>query len=81
MGIKFPYGLRLTNLTEHLDCFRCLPNHGNEIRRLYIQLLYEISKSNLLEYCLRQITNNPNLTLNKLDDISNEILKSEYALS
>lgn len=63
------------------DCFRCLPNHGNQIRRLYIQLLYEISKSNLLEYCLRQITNNPNLTLNKLDDISNEILKSEYALS
>lgn len=63
------------------DCYRVHPNYGNDIRKLYIRLLWELSKSNILEYNLRQITGNNKLQIVFQDNISNEILNSEYALS
>ena len=67
-------------LTVH-DCYRVHPNYGNDVRKLYIRLLWELSKSNILEYNLRQITGNNKLQIVFQDNISNEILNSEYALS
>lgn len=63
------------------DCFRCLPQFGNELRQFYIQLLYELNQSNILEYILRQITGNPKITVNRSNLMGKEILESEYALS
>lgn len=62
------------------DCFRVHPNYGNDLRRQYIQLLYEIAKSNLLQFILDQILKNP-VKVTKLDDFSAEVLNSNYALS
>lgn len=37
------------------DCARCLPNHGNELRRVYKDLLIELHNSNVLLDCLSQM--------------------------
>lgn len=67
-------------ITVH-DCFRCLPNHGNDLRMQYTRQLYEIAKSNLLQYILGQILKR-NLTIGKLDEsLAEDILQSDYALS
>lgn len=61
------------------DCFRILPNYGNSIRELYIRLLYEVARSNLGTYLLKQITGASISKLNK--ELPDLVLKSEYALS
>ena len=63
------------------DCYRVLPNYGNDIRRLYIYQLYKLGKSNLLEFILTQLLGT-RITINKGDpNMYKEILDSEYALS
>lgn len=37
------------------DSFRCLPNYGNELRRIYKDLLIELHNSNVLLDCLSQM--------------------------
>lgn len=72
---KKPFELMITH-----DCFRVLPNYGNDIRRQYNQVLSDIAKSNLLEFMLSQIMRRP-VTVNKYEDLSKEILDANYALS
>jgi len=66
-------------LTIH-DCFRCLPNYGNDLRRAYNQILSEIAKSNMLSYIVSQLLGKP-IEVNKYSDLSKDILQSNYALS
>lgn len=67
-------------ITVH-DCFRCLPNYGNDLRIQYNRQLYEIAKSNLLDFILSQLLNRPIIT-NKYDPtLTNDILSSNYSLS
>ena len=37
------------------DCFRCLPSYGNELRKQYINQLYLLSKSKILDSIVSQI--------------------------
>lgn len=67
-------------LTVH-DCFRCLPNYGNDLRQQYARQLMLIAKSNLLQYLICQILKR-NVTIGKLDEtLWQDIADTEYALS
>lgn len=62
------------------DRFGCHPNYGNELRRVYNQLLHEIAASTLLQNLASQIAGT-SVNVNKLGDISAPILEANYALS
>lgn len=62
------------------DCFRVHPNYGNDLRRQYIRLLSEIAGSHLLQFLLDQMLKDP-VQVTKLEDFSQEVLDSNYALS
>jgi hypothetical protein len=67
-------------LTVH-DCFRCLPNHGNELREQYNLQLALIAKSQLLQFLVRQIVGRE-VEVNRIDeDMWKEIPDTDYALS
>ena len=59
------------------DCFKCHPNHGNDIRKQYRFVLQQLSDSRLLEHILRSITKS-DLSINKPCNIK---VDGEYALS
>lgn len=63
------------------DCFRCLPNYGNDLRRQYNQLLSNIAKSDLLSFLLSQITGRLVKVGKHDDNLWKDILESNYALS
>jgi hypothetical protein len=64
------------------DCFRCLPNYGDDLRKQYNIQLAELAKSNMLQFLIRQITGNPSLNIGKLDNsMWLEVLDADYALS
>jgi hypothetical protein len=63
------------------DCFRCLPNYGNDLRRQYNELLAEIAESDLLSDIVSQICHRP-IQAGKLDpSLAKDIRQSNYALS
>ena len=63
------------------DCFRVLPNYGNDLRRQYNQLLAEVAKSDILAFMISQIVKR-RITVTKLDpELHIDILESNYALS
>jgi hypothetical protein len=67
-------------LTVH-DCFRCLPNYGNDMRVQYNLQLALIAKSRLLQFLVRQILGRE-VEVNKIDDTMwQDVLDTEYALS
>jgi hypothetical protein len=67
-------------ITVH-DCFRCLPNYGNDLRTQYNRQLYEIARSNLLNSILSQLLNRT-ITIDKYDStLFNDIMRSNYSLS
>lgn len=64
-----------------LDCFRVLPNYGNDLRRQYNRLLAEVSRSDLLSFLVSQIVKR-RITVTKLDpDLHVDILDANYTLS
>lgn len=67
-------------LTVH-DCFRCLPNYGNDLRRQYNEILALIAESELLGFTVSQIVGR-NVTVNKIDPgLSKDVREAQYALS
>lgn len=63
------------------DCFRCLPNYANDLRKQYNLQLHLLAKSNMLSYLLSQIMGQEVL-VEKLDEtLADDILNTEYALS
>lgn len=63
------------------DCFRVLPNYGNDVRRQYNHILSDIAKSNMLSFILTQITGR-NIQLAKDDsNMWADILDANYSLS
>jgi hypothetical protein len=63
------------------DAIKCLPNYGNDVRQQYNNIMAEISNSNILQYIARTLTGNNKIVVNKIEDISEDIRNSEYALS
>lgn len=63
------------------DCFRCLPQYGNDLRRQYNIQLKEIAQSDLLGSLISQILGRK-VHIGKLDPtLSDDILDTNYALS
>lgn len=62
------------------DCFRVHPNHGNDLRRQYNQILHEIAKSDLLGFLVSQISGG-RVEVHKYGSIADRILEANYALS
>lgn len=65
-------------ITIH-DCFRCLPSYGNDLRRQYNQILYELAKSNLLKFLADQIAGTPQ-NIHKGGLVPSQILQSNYSI-
>jgi hypothetical protein len=67
-------------ITVH-DCFRCLPNYGNDLRRQYNNILAEIAESDMLSFIVSQILNRI-VPVTKLDPtLARDIRNTNYALS
>lgn len=63
------------------DCFRCLPNYANDMRRQYNRQLYEIARSKLLTYIFKQLLGHDIDDLGKMDpNLHLDILESNYAI-
>jgi len=67
-------------LTTH-DCFKVLPNYGNDLRRQYNNLLEEIARSNLLGDILTQLTGDQWDSFKLDPTLADDIVNAEYALS
>lgn len=67
-------------LTIH-DSFWASPNHMNQVRQNYIDILCEIADSDLLGSILGQITCTEGYYAKRCDDLSTHIKQAEYALS
>ena len=64
-----------------MDCFRCLPTYGNDLRYQYNLQLQLIAQSNLLGNLISQIIGKP-VRIGKLDpDLHLEIIEANYSLS
>lgn len=62
------------------DCFRCLPNYGNDLRRQYNQIMSEIAGSNLLSDIVSQLIHRP-VKINKMGNLTQKVKEANYALS
>jgi hypothetical protein len=63
------------------DCFRCLPNHGNDLRRQYNEILACIAESTMLADIVSQLLGRE-IEAHLLDDtVAADIREANYALS
>ena len=63
------------------DCFRVLPNHGNDVRKQYNLLLAELAKGKLLDHIVSMVLDRP-IALGKFDDdLWKDVVETNYALS
>lgn len=73
--------MRVASHFELMDCFRCLPQYGNDLRTQYNLQLHLIAKSNLLSFLLSQLLHRP-VSIGKLNpEMIDQILDANYALS
>ncbi len=64
-----------------MDCFKCLPHYGDDLRRQYNLQLQLIAKSTMLGSIISQIVGG-NVQIGKLDpDLHLRIADANYALS
>lgn len=61
------------------DCFTFHPNHGNDVRQQYINILAELAESTTLDAIVSEIAGRP-IPVNKLSDLAPHIRASEYAI-
>ena len=62
------------------DCFRVLPNYGNDVRNQYNTIMSEIAGSKMLEFIASQILGHP-APVSKLGNIVEIVKTADYALS
>lgn len=62
------------------DCFRCLPNYGNDLRRQYNQILHDLAKSDILSDIVNQISKH-HVPVTKYADFSAQVVDANYMLS
>lgn len=62
------------------DCFRCHPNHANDMRRQYNRILADLAQGTVLEDIASAVTGS-HVTVNGREDFSKEILEADYALT
>lgn len=62
------------------DCFRVHPNHANDLRTQYNQILHDLAQSTLIANIASQILGHT-VTLTKTADFADQILAANYALS
>lgn len=62
------------------DCFRVLPNYGNDVRQQYRVICSQIAKSNMLQNILRSMFDTDKISINKTNELAELVLKSEYAI-
>lgn len=63
------------------DCFVVLPNHAVDLIKTFRYLYFELSNSDMLQFILRQILDEPQLTVDKETSFSDQILKAQYIIS
>jgi hypothetical protein len=64
-----------------LDCWSCHPNHAEELKQVYREILAEIADSDLLnDICSQIIGKDAGISIDD-EGLATEILNSEYALS
>ena len=69
------------NLIAVHDCFRCLPNYGNDLRKQYNLQLHLLAKSNMLDFLLSQLVDRVVHYPKLYPKMADEILNTDYALS
>lgn len=62
------------------DCFKCLPNYGNDIRQQYISILMQLADADMLSYLLSKILRKEIKVAKLTDNLSELIAQSEYAI-
>jgi hypothetical protein len=62
------------------DCFRCLPNYGDDLRMQYNRQLFEIARSNLLSSLFTQLLGHKADIGKMVPDMYTRILDADYAL-
>jgi hypothetical protein len=67
-------------LTIH-DGMYSSPLHCQRVRELYNELLAELHERNYMQDVLRQVTGDAKLIFNQKEDLTKDILKSNYSLS
>lgn len=67
-------------LTIH-DCFRCLPNYGNDLREQYNIILAQIYESDILESIISDLTNDGTKVNKAFINVGDKIFNANYALS
>ena len=64
------------------DCFRCHPNHGNELRRAYNYIMADINDGTLLKKMCRDVTNDDALEIRRLGRIDRyDLINSNYMIA
>jgi DNA-directed RNA polymerase len=63
------------------DCFYSSPNYMNQVRKNYLLILAKLCKEPVLENMLRNISNKPVSICKASNNLHEEVLKAEYALS
>ena len=63
------------------DSFWASPNHMNKVRSKYTEILADLANSNALSTFIKDVTGDTLMLVKDSNDLSKDILNSEYALS